>query len=39
MRKHLYYDRHAKQIPAALALDARGNLKDGVTLQSPRIFP
>ena len=38
MRKHLYYDRHAKQIPAALALDARGNLKDGVTLRVPAYF-
>ena len=29
--RHLYYDQHGKQIPAALALDANGILREGVT--------
>ena len=37
MQKHLYYDRHGRQIPAALALDARGNLKDGCVMRTPML--
>ena len=31
MQRHLYFDRHGNQISAALALDANGILREGVT--------
>jgi len=36
--RHLYYDQHGNQISAALALDANGILREGVTQRTPLML-